>query len=201
MSTVTRSLSVYPSFYDTTNHVYTSLTNPENAYTSHTSTTYAQMNDTRYTDNYVYFGFDVSSIPLDATINSVSCIVKIQSSGSGVSRRVLQLYSGADAKGSARTFSNNKTSTVTLTVNTWTRNELNNIRLYIHAYAGNSSGYYQRIYGATLTVNYSYEVAGPTVFLKQNGSWVQAESVFYKQNGTWVNVESMGVKDDGTWKS
>lgn len=43
--------------------------------------------------------------------------------------------------------------------------------------------------------------SGPTVFLKQNGSWVQAESVFYKQNGTWVNVESIGVKDNGTWKS
>lgn len=41
--------------------------------------------------------------------------------------------------------------------------------------------------------------AGPTVFLKQNGSWVQAESVFYKQNGVWVQVESMGIKDNGSW--
>lgn len=43
------------------------------------------------------------------------------------------------------------------------------------------------------------EPSGPTVFYKQNGSWVQAESVFYKQNGSWVSVESMGVKDNGSW--
>lgn len=170
MSTVTRSLSVYPSFYDTTNHVYTSLTNPENAYTSHTSTTYAQMNDTKSTTNYVYFGFDVSAIPADATINSVSCVVKFQSYGSGVTSRVLQLYSGTTAKGSATSYSNNKTATLTLTPGTWTRAELDNIRLYIQAKASTATNYYQRLYGATLTINYSYEVAGPTVFLKQNGS-------------------------------
>lgn len=40
---------------------------------------------------------------------------------------------------------------------------------------------------------------GPTVFLKQNGSWIQADSVFYKQNGAWIQVESIGVKDNGSW--
>ena len=45
------------------------------------------------------------------------------------------------------------------------------------------------------------EASGPNVFLKQNGSWVQAEKVFCKTNGSWVDVTEMFVKENGTWKS
>lgn len=111
---------------------------------------------------YVYYNFDCSAIPSAATITSISCSVKTYintTNSSRITARQVQLCTGTTTKGSATTISNS-TSEVSLTCGSWTAAELHNakIRLYVQRGTYNTtSNYYIRLYGATLTVSYSYQ--------------------------------------------
>lgn len=131
------------------------VTNSQNGLTNASSNNYAQING--QDDYYMIYAFDVSSIPSNATINSVSCSAKVEHTRSSTNGQV-QLYTGTTAKGSASSFGNTAT-TVNLTTGTWTRSELNDIRIRIGSNYTGTSQYETRFYGANLTINYAVNEA------------------------------------------
>lgn len=110
----------------------------------------------------VWYGFNCDDIPNDATITSVTLSERASMSTSTtnyVSQATLQLYSGTTAKGSATSIL--KTTAQYFTVNggnSWTVAEIKNCRLRAYAKRGSrstSSQYTMRLFGGTLTVNYT----------------------------------------------
>lgn len=273
--------------YDQTDYAYYSVSNISRAYTGSTSTTYGSVNLTRGKNavTYIYFLFDTSSIPANATITSVSCSAKLSISNvsvGNVAANEVDLCSGTTTKDST-ILTGTTTVTITLSGGTWTRAEVNDVRLKLYAMRGTGNtnyGYNFRIYGGTLTVGYTvnetyYEVTtscnsssvtispssaeysagsnvditisgditggvatdnnvdvtssitgsgtsytytisnisadhvfvltmpdtGPTVSIKQNGTWVQASKVYIKQSGSWVQATKIYVKNNGSWES
>ena len=163
---VNDSITVAPSGYSSANSSYSSISSSypvTNGYTEASSTNYAYItcNTGSYASTYISYTFNVSSIPENATIDSVTCTAKVRvSSTSYISSANVQLYNNTTAKGSA-TSARSTTSggqTYTLTPGTWTRNELNNIQIRYTGTRGNSNpnrAAYLYFYGATLTINYS----------------------------------------------
>ena len=155
-----------PSSYDQTNsnHAGTDSTNtPSNGLTAATSETRAAFtsNTTANSTTSIYYNFDCSSIPQNVTINSVSCDFKATCSSNYFNTRVGQLCTGTTKKGSGTTITNtsiNNTVNVQTISNTgsWTRAELNNIKILIEAVRGSStSAFTISFFGATLTVDYT----------------------------------------------
>ena len=209
-----------PSSFDSTNSSYDSVysTNtPENGLTSHTSTTrccvYA--NTANGSESYLYYNFDCSDIPSNAIITSVSCQVgaSCYSSGSYFSTHTLQLCTGTTEKGTATTTTGNgSTSTVQVVDggNSWTRSELDNIKIRFKIVRSQTGEASFSFFGATLTVEYTvpggtywtYTLSnlqtdhtivvvsggGSEVFLyiKEGGNWVEYSKVYKKVNGAWV---------------
>lgn len=151
-------------------YAYASISSQTNGYNEASNTTYATINLTTGSGatTYIYYTFDTSVIPANATITSVTCQAKAYintTNSSRITTRQIQLYSGTSAKGSAYTVSNSTTA-FTMTPGSWTRSELNNARIRLYAVRGTSnttSGYYFRFYGATLTVNYSVQGTAYTI--------------------------------------
>lgn len=158
---LTKNLDMYPSSYDS-GYQAESVSNLSNAYSYSNSTTYATINIRKAasSETYIYYNFNISGIPNDAVINSVSCTVKctISSTSSRVATKTVQLYSGNTAKGSAYTV-NTSTTAFSLDVGSWTVSELSNVKLRLYAKrspSNTSTQYYFRLYGATFTVSYTY---------------------------------------------
>lgn len=173
-------LVVYPSSYDSTNYSYASVNSSyplSNAVgKSSSNTTYAQWNLKTgfYAETYVFYLFDLSEIPSNAAIDSVSCTAKgyiSTTTSSRVSARTMQMYYGTStAKGSSVTVSTSATAQ-TISCGTWTREELNDCRIRIYSKRGISqttTTRYQRFYGATLTVTYT--VNGNTYTITSSAS-------------------------------
>lgn len=131
------------------------VTNPNNGLSDTSSTAYSEVPGG--SANYMEYAFDMSSIPSNATINSVACSVKAQHTRSTAIGSA-QLYAGSTAKGSAYTFGNT-TTPFNLTTGTWTASELQTLRLRIGSTYTGTSTYYTRFYGAELTVNFTLDNA------------------------------------------
>ena len=129
---------------------------------------YFYLNTGSGAQTWVYYGFDFSDIPAGATITSVSCRAKgyiNTTSTNRVTTRTIAAYTGTTQKGNTATISNS-TNVITLSVGSWTRAELQNAKIGIHAVRGNSnttSDYHVRFYGATMTVNYSVSGTAYTI--------------------------------------
>ena len=173
-------LVVYPSSYDSTNHSYDSVNSSYPLSNvvgkSSSNTTYAQWNLKRgsHAETYVFYLFDLSEIPSNATIDSVSCTAKAYISNTSIFRissRTIQMYCGTNTpKGSASTVSSSE-SEITLDCGSWTREELNDCRIRIYAKResfSTSSSIYNRFYGATLTVTYT--INGNTYIVTSSAS-------------------------------
>lgn len=162
---VTKTITVYPSGYDSTNSVYNGWFSGHEAnlgYTDSTSSTYAgvYLVTGRNAETKFYWTFDLSEIPLGATIDSVSCEAKCHiTSTSGISTRTIQMSAGTTEKGTASTLTTTTGQLHTLSVGTWTASEIRQACIYLHAIRGTSSTTTDRtfrFYGATLTVTYTY---------------------------------------------
>lgn len=204
-------ISVHPTSHDTVNISYYSVSSSyplSNGYADSDSETYAQVGFTRGSnaETYVYYKFDFSSIPADATIKSVSAKGRGGSSvtnSSIVQTRQMQLATGTTLKGSALTLSNSYTEQTFSDVGTWTRAELLDarIRFFTKRKTSNTNTNYNlRMYGATMTVTYEVDEPESPIRVKQNGAWATAKKVLVKQNGTWNEASKVLVKDSGTWK-
>lgn len=184
-----------------------------NAYqNSNDSSNYARLDYNTSTTGYIELSFNIEGIPSTATITSVSAKARLRiSSTSRMTNRVCQLYSGSTAKGSNTDFSSTTSggAVVTLNTGTWTANELSNLRMRIGATSSTStSSKYVYIYGADITISYTLSGEAYTytisnivadhiviisagaetdkIYVKLNGTWVEATAVYKKINGSWV---------------
>lgn len=199
----TETKTIYPGAYDSGASSVQSVTNATNPVgKGSTNTTYATINLVTGSSatTTIYWPFDMSAIPSEAEIDSVSCKVKASvSSTIGVNSASVQLYSGSTSKGSSTSILSTSTSAETLSVGTWTRSELQNCRLCLQAKRSTSGTSTTRsilFYGADLTVTYTYQ--SQKFMLKTGGAWADVARVFKNVNGIWVEqTELSGVVDDG----
>lgn len=175
VDTITGTVSVHPSGH--TDNTYAYLNDESNAFTDENSDTYATIGLKTGSSavTRTYFTFDLSAIPSTATIVSVACTAKgsvSTTTSSRVASRTMQMCANTTAKGSGRQLTTSATAS-SITVGTWTRTELNNARLRFYAKRGTSNtstDYYMRFYGATLTVEYSYEGTYYTITTSSSAS-------------------------------
>lgn len=192
--------------HDKSNWSYYSQSNIANAYDGSDSTNYATINYKRGSgaETWVYFKFDTSSIPSNATINSVTCTVKCMTNGNAtiLPTREVQMFTGTTAKGSASSMPTSA-GTRTFSGESWTVAELHDASVRVYAKRGSTqvnTNYYCRFYGATLTVDYTAVGPSYTVKFKNNGAWVDATKVLVKSSGSWVEASNVLAKDNGTWE-
>lgn len=208
----TLSLVAYPSQFDS-EHQYASVnssyptSNPIGKGSN--NTTYAQINlkTGSSAETYFYYDFDLSEIPENATIISVSCSYKAIISTTNMSyinSRSVQLYSGNTAKGSSGTMTTGGT-VYSLSGVDWTRSELQNARIRLYAKRGTSRTtytYYIRFYGATLTVEYEDNTSKYTVTVQTDDGITTDKDSEYVREGESFSVKISGtvgnVTDNGT---
>lgn len=196
MAIITDSIKVTPSGYDSTNYSYASivsgypLTNPVGQDSTGESMCRINLKTGSGAESYVFYTFDFSAIPSDATIKSISGEAKAYISNTSsyrIKTRQVQLYYGTStAKGSASTMSTSTTA-LTLTCGTWTRAELDNCRLRLYAKRGSwgtSTTYYMGLYGADLTVEYEWNGIEYTVTANATGGSVDPTSVLLSSGKT-----------------
>ena len=195
------SLTAHPGEYLKGDYSFNSISNATNPVgKGDNNTTYAKITLKNGTsaETWVYWPFDLSAIPSNATIDSVSCSAKasVSTNTSDIESKTIQLYSGATGKGSA-TYLTTSNTAHNLDCGTWTRAELQDCRLRMYARRGmsnTSKTRYLYFYGADLTVTYTYK--NEKFMLKLGGAWQDIARVFKKVNGIWVEQESLeGVVD------
>lgn len=147
-----------------------------------------------WTTAYAYWPFDVSIIPDNATIDSVECKAKVSLSNDSLCHGEIQLFSGDIAKGIAASITDTRPRVYKLSIETWTRSELNSVRLKTSIKSTKANRRSILIYGADLTVTYTYQ--SQKFMLKTGGAWADVARVFKNVSGIWVEQESLeGVVD------
>lgn len=189
----TETKTFYPGEYEADLDYYdmTDATNPVGKGSA--NTTYASFKNRSYASGIVYWPFDTSIIPAEATIDSVAC--KAKGSCNNSTKGSMQLYSGTVAKGSA-TSTNTSAAVYNLSCGTWTRAELDNIRLLTKITNTNSDNSTFYFYGADLTVTYTYQ--SEKFMLKLDDTWHDVARIFKKVSGIWVEQTDLAnVIEDG----
>ena len=136
--------------------------------------------------------FDMSKIPTDAKINSISCKIKarISNGSSYILRGVAQLYCGTAGLSSEIDLGTSEVAQSFSETGWWDRESLDDLVLLItctRGYLSASNSQNLRFYGADLTVDYTGGgSSGPVLSTKVNGSWVNVSKVYKKVNGLWV---------------
>ena len=178
------SLSLNPSGYDSSNSDYSSISSSypiSNGYDGTSSTNYAYItcNTGSRAKTYISYTFNVSAIPEEATIDSITCKAKGRvSSNSYISTAVFQLYSGSTAKGSSVSARTTTATTYTVTPGDWTRAELEHIEIRYTGTRGTSQttrAAYLYFYGADLTINYSVHGTAYTIAATSHVSGVTTD--------------------------
>lgn len=166
---------------------------------SQNSATYAQwyMLNGGAVTTQVQYGFDISTIPVNATIQRITVYAKCQAEDERLfyaGNTVIAIKDGTQTvvKTDNRAFG--KTAKiVSLSDTGFTREQLNNIRISINAsrgYLGTNTSFWVRFYGADLVVEYEVP-AKSALYVRQNGQYVAANQVFKKANGVWVKQENL----------
>ena len=172
--------------------------NADNTSSSARLTLASNRNSTRTSTMYLEFDKSaLENIPSNATINSVTANVRYYVNNTTYVTAVsLQLHSNTAAKGSAVTTRSTTSAKYAITPGTWTRSELNNIRLYISAtHNASTSTAYLYLYGADVTINYTASNVSVTgVSLNQStasiedGDTLQLTETVLPSNATNKNV-------------
>lgn len=135
--------------------------------------------------------FDVSKIPTNAKINSISCTIKARISNASpyILSGVAQLYCGTSGLSSEIDLDTSVVSQSFSENGRWDRESLDKLILLITCTRGSlstSNSQTLRFYGADLIVDYTGGSSGPVLSTKVNGSWVNVSKVYKKVNGIWV---------------
>lgn len=145
----------------------------------------------------VQYGFNVSAIPTNATIKSVIVHAKCQSQDGrthyGGNTRLRILRGTQTVVRSDKQVFGTTASIVSLSDTSFTREQLNDLRVSIDAsrgYLGIRTSFWIRFYGADLVVEYEVP-AKSALYVRQNGQYVAANQVFKKANGVWVKQENL----------
>ena len=143
------------------------------------------------TTGHADYSFDLSGIPADATITSISCAVKAHEENASRSTCTLQLYAGSTAKGSVTTVNGTSNAIYDLSCGSWTRSELDSLVLRM------SVGYYGGlIAGATLVVEYEAEAQwNASLTGDADGITMTGSSMYQKSGGSWAQVASVALSD------
>lgn len=135
--------------------------------------------------------FDVSKIPTNAKINSISCTIKARISNAVpyVLSGVAQLYCGTAGLSSEIDLGISEEAQSFSDTGRWDRESLDDLILLItctRGILGTSNNHTLSFYGADMTVDYTGGSSGPVLSTKVNGSWVNVSKVYKKLNGIWV---------------
>ena len=132
------------------------LNNASNAYASTTSTNRATLSGSSGTTT-TYLGFDFSSIPDNAIIESIACSFKASVSNTGnVTSATTQLYYGTTTASASVSFRNTTARVYTLTnITAVSRANLNDLKLLVTLVTSTTRTRSAYIYGADLTITYS----------------------------------------------
>lgn len=187
----TETKTFYPGAYDSAISSFISIVNPENPVGKGSSNgSSAQIKGSGKSPGDCYWPFDVSAIPSNAKIESVSCVAKVYKSATSGSVATLQLCSGNTPKGSSVTIPDNAgVKTYTISGATWSRSELELIRLRTTVSSGGTPERYINFYGADLTVEYT--VNSQKFMLKLSGSYHDIARVFQKIDGIWIEQDDL----------
>ena len=162
-------IRLIPSTYAVSSTSYLSVSNASNMYANTDSTTYATITNTNASTSsrYLYLrGFNFSSIPSDAVINSFTVKIKGYESGLATSTSYApRLANGTSALSNTTASSNFGTSSQTITIPTgaltWQQivNYGSNftIMVYVRRSSRNTTGYFY-CYGAEILVDYTIPV-------------------------------------------
>lgn len=158
-------ITKYPSSLDEDNTIVRSWNSTygySRGFTSAGSSTEARANwvNGSNAETFVYWKFDLSEIPDNATIESITLSAKARrSAGNLVSSCYLVVCDGTTQKGTTSTVSSSTASTFTLDAGSgWTGTSIKNLSLlfYCKRNTSNVTGtYFLGFYGATLTVKYT----------------------------------------------
>ena len=204
-----QSLTFIPSSFDSTNSVYNTTAGDSgngvystnyinNGLTDHTSSTRCALYTVQGSgsQSYMYYNFDCSSIPANVTINSVSCQLKAGTQGSSYySSYIAQLSTGTTLKGSSTSVTGSNSSPSTVTINggtTWTRAELNNIKIKFTVTRGSSNTTTDStfsFFGATLTVNYTPIIEDSYYYTYTINSVEEAHVILLDMAGVFIPPE------------
>lgn len=163
------------------------------------SATYAQwyMLNGGAVTTQVQYGFDISTIPVSATIQRITVYAKCQAEDERLfyaGNTVIAIKDGTQTVVKTNNRAFGKTAKiVSLSDTSFTREQLNNIRIGIEAargYLGTNTSFGVRFYGADLVVEYEVP-AKSALYVRQNGQYVAASQVFKKTNGVWVKQENL----------
>lgn len=157
-----------------------------------TSNVYSSGNNVTGTADYT---FDLSDIPSNATIESVSLKVKAHEESASRSTCTIRLYAGSTAKGSLTTVDGTSNTIYNVDCGSWTRAELDTLKMRL------SLGYYGGlIAGATLTIVYSLDNPSFSVTLTGTASgWsISGSGIYKKANGSWSSVSSVTLESTVT---
>lgn len=185
------------------------------------SGTSSNMYASSYSTGYAAYSFDFSSIPSDATIESIEvrCYGHRESntiSSTYVSQCVL--YMGSDPISEEVNFPSTNNSIITIEPTTLpTRAQLDNVvvRHYVGYYGGLVLGITFEVTYSTGTgidhYTYTYTVSDNativvtignpknTVYVKINGVWAESKDIMIKVNGAWQSVTTVYKKVNGSW--
>ena len=122
----TETKTFYPGAHDTSDYAFQSIsgaTNPVGKGSSNTTKASILWKTGSMAVTYIFWPFDLSSIPVGAVIDSVVCTVRAAvSSTSYATYKQAQLYSGNTPKGTASDLGNdNATGAFSLAAGTWSR--------------------------------------------------------------------------------
>lgn len=136
--------------------------------------------------------FDMSKIPTDAKVNSISCKIKarISNAYTYILSGVAQLYCGTAGLSSEIDLGTSEVAQSFSDTGYWDRESLDDLILLITCTRGSLSAnnsHTLRFYGADLTVDYTGGGStGPVLSTKVNGNWVNVSKVYKKVSGIWV---------------
>ena len=203
------------SSYDTSDYSYSSISNIENAYTGASNSSYATIacNTSTSSETYIYFLFDLSDIPENATIDSVTINTRASiTSTSNMSSYTVQPFCGSTSKATSQNLSSTSYKDMEFTLDSCTRSELQDLRLKFYAKRSSSGSSSSSpsiyVYGGSATVNYIipngneyllYTITNVNddhtivisstaakLLLKVAGSWIEINKIYKKINGEWV---------------
>lgn len=191
------SVTLVPAGYDDQHSSYISVDASyplSNGLTSSSSDTFTVLNLNKGSGavSKLAVKFDVSKIPTNAKINSISCRMKARVSNSSlfILNGIAQLYCGASGLSGEIELGMDPVVQTFNDPGWWDRESLDKLILLITCTRGPqyyNSSQTLRFYGADLTVDYTGGgSSGPVLSTKVNGSWVNVSKVYKKVSGIWV---------------
>ena len=198
-----------PSAYSTSGSA--SVSDASNMYTNTDSDTYATLTASAKDTGtyYVYIkGFNFGSIPSGATVSSFTVKIKgYESRNSTGSSYAPCLVNGTSTISGATASDSFHSSIDTLTISTGSMSWSTlsgygsnlGVRVPIKRSNKNQQAYVY-VYGVEIEVTYTEPVVETDkLYIKVNGSWVEASAVYKKVSGSWVQQSDLtAVFDSGT---